>query len=81
MPAWLAEKQPAKRQKFCILCLEKIFTENNGVEKNRAVQNSVLKQWKLRMKNKVRRVPEDLCLAQVHKMEEMVLAITFEAPC
>lgn len=42
MPAWLAEKQPAKRQKFCILCLEKIFTENNGVEKNRAVQNSVL---------------------------------------
>lgn len=42
MPAWLAEEQPAKRQKFCILCLEKIFTENNGVEKNRAVQNSIL---------------------------------------
>ena len=42
MPAWLAEKQPAKRQKFYMLCLEKIFTENNGVEKKRALRNNVL---------------------------------------
>jgi len=33
------------------------------------------------MKNKVRRFPEELYLAQAHEMEEMVVAIKFEAPC
>lgn len=57
LSAWLVEKQPAKRQKFCIPHLDKILTENNGVKKKRTIQNSVLETVETKNEKQSQEVP------------------------